>query len=43
MALVSSNTIGRDGVMEGFLRVTRRLTDLSLDNQMLKHLSEGNW
>jgi hypothetical protein len=32
MALVSSNTIGRDGVMEGFLRVTRRLTDLSLDN-----------
>jgi hypothetical protein len=32
MRLVSSNTIGRDGVMEGFLRVTRRLTDLSLDN-----------
>jgi hypothetical protein len=32
MGLVSSGTIGRDGVMEGFLRVTRRLTDLSLDN-----------
>ena len=32
MGLVSSNTIGRDGVMEGFLRVTRRLNDLSLDN-----------
>ena len=32
MGLVSSSTIGRDGVMEGFLRVTRRLPDLSLDN-----------